>query len=66
MFDWLQNAGGLDDAEMYRTFNCGLGMTLCVAPADAERALAILTSAGETATLIGEVRNGDRGVVIAG
>jgi phosphoribosylformylglycinamidine cyclo-ligase len=66
VFDWLQSAGGLDDAEMYRTFNCGLGMTLCVAPADAERALAILTSAGETATLIGEVRNGDRGVVIAG
>ena len=66
VFDWLQSAGRLDDAEMYRTFNCGLGMTLCVAPDDVERALAILAAAGETATLIGEVRSGDRGLVIAG
>ena len=66
VFDWLKGAGGLDDAEMYRTFNCGLGMTLCVAPDDVERALAILAAVGETATLVGEVRSGDRGLVIAG
>ena len=66
VFDWLKGAGSLDDAEMYRTFNCGLGMTLCVAPDDVERALAILAATGETATLVGEVRSGDRGLVIAG
>jgi phosphoribosylformylglycinamidine cyclo-ligase len=65
VFDWLQSAGHLDDTEMYRTFNCGLGMTVCVAQADVERALAILAAAGETVTVIGEVRRGDQGVVFA-
>ena len=49
---------------MYRTFNCGLGMTVCVAAGDADRALAVLTAQGEAAMLIGEVGSGDRGVVI--
>jgi phosphoribosylformylglycinamidine cyclo-ligase len=66
VFDWLQKTGGIDDAEMYRTFNCGLGMTLCIASEDADRALAILAAQGETATLIGEIGSGDRGVVITG
>jgi phosphoribosylformylglycinamidine cyclo-ligase len=66
VFDWLQAAGRIEDAEMYRTFNCGLGMTLCVAPGDADRALAILAAHGETASVIGEVRRGDRGVVVTG
>jgi phosphoribosylformylglycinamidine cyclo-ligase len=49
---------------MYRTFNCGLGMTICVAPSDADRALAILRRSGEQALLVGEVQRGGRGVVI--
>jgi phosphoribosylformylglycinamidine cyclo-ligase len=64
VFDWLQRAGNVERDEMHRTFNCGLGMTLCVAPADADRALGILRELGETATLVGELRRGDRGVVI--
>ena len=64
MFDWLQRTGGIEEAEMYRTFNCGLGMTVCVAAGDADRAVAVLTAQGEAATLIGEVASGDRGVVI--
>ena len=64
VFDWLQRTGGIEEAEMYRTFNCGLGMTVCVAAGDADRALAVLTAQGEAATLIGEVGSGDRGVVI--
>ena len=35
VFRWLQQAAGVDDAEMYRTFNCGIGMTVHVAPSDA-------------------------------
>jgi phosphoribosylformylglycinamidine cyclo-ligase len=66
VFDWLQAAGRIEDAEMYRTFNCGLGMTLCVASASVDRALAILAAHGESASVVGEVRPGDRGVVIAG
>ncbi len=64
VFDWLQRAGNIERDEMYRTFNCGLGMTLCVPASDAERAMAILRASGEQPTLVGEVRRGGRGVVI--
>lgn len=65
LFDWLQQTARIDAAEMYRTFNCGLGMVVIVAAAQANAALALLKSHGETATLIGEVRRGSNGVVIA-
>jgi phosphoribosylformylglycinamidine cyclo-ligase len=64
VFDWLQRAGNVEREEMHRTFNCGLGMTVCVPAADADRAMDILKRHGETATLVGEVRRGDHGVVI--
>jgi phosphoribosylformylglycinamidine cyclo-ligase len=63
VWEWIQQAGNITDAEMHRTFNCGIGMTLQVAAADADRALASLAASGETAAVIGEVRAGDRGVV---
>jgi phosphoribosylformylglycinamidine cyclo-ligase len=64
VFDWLQRAGNIERDEMHRTFNCGLGMTLCVAAADADRAMEILRACGEQPVLVGEVRRGGRGVVI--
>ncbi|MFO7324805.1 MAG: phosphoribosylformylglycinamidine cyclo-ligase [Pseudomonadota bacterium] len=64
VFDWLARTGNIAPAEMYRTFNCGIGMVAVVRPGDARRALDILTEAGEKATLIGEIRAGDAGVVI--
>jgi phosphoribosylformylglycinamidine cyclo-ligase len=64
VFDWLQRAGDIERDEMHRTFNCGLGMTLCVPATDVDRALAILRNCGEQASIVGEVRSGDRGVVI--
>jgi phosphoribosylformylglycinamidine cyclo-ligase len=68
IFDWLQEAGKVEDAEMYRTFNCGLGMVLAVSEADAGRALDLLTEAGETAWVVGEVVpfGGDSEVLIRG
>jgi phosphoribosylformylglycinamidine cyclo-ligase len=65
VFDWLQRQGQVADAEMYRVFNCGIGMTVQLAAGDAERAIAILREAGQEALVIGEVRAGSRGVVIA-
>jgi phosphoribosylformylglycinamidine cyclo-ligase len=65
IFDWLQRQGKVRDEEMYRVFNCGIGMTVQVAPADADRAISILREAGQEALVIGEVRAGTRGVVIA-
>jgi phosphoribosylformylglycinamidine cyclo-ligase len=64
VFDWLQHAGNVARDEMYRTFNCGLGMTLTLPASDADRALQILRARGETVAVIGEVRAGDREVVI--
>jgi phosphoribosylformylglycinamidine cyclo-ligase len=65
VFDWLQRAGKIADAEMYRVFNCGIGMTVQVAASDADRAIGVLSAAGQEALIIGEVRAGTRGVVIA-
>ena len=66
VFSWLQDNGNVDDTEMYRTFNCGLGMVLAVDPADAERALALLAQHGETASIVGhiEAHSGEPEVVI--
>jgi len=65
LFTWLQDATRLSDEDLHRTFNCGIGMTVHVAPSDAERALALLREHGETATVIGTIQAGTRGVVIA-
>jgi phosphoribosylformylglycinamidine cyclo-ligase len=65
VFDWLQRQGQVADAEMYRVFNCGIGMTVHLRPGDADRAVAILRDMGQEALVIGEVRAGTRGVVIA-
>jgi phosphoribosylformylglycinamidine cyclo-ligase len=55
IFDWLQTQGHISASEMLRTFNCGVGMIVAVAAADAEVALAQLRAAGETAWRIGLV-----------
>jgi len=64
VFDWLQSSAHIDAAEMYRTFNCGLGMVVIVPPAQAAAATQLLAAHGESAHIIGEVRRGERGVVI--
>ncbi len=55
IFDWLQKAGNVADAEMHRVFNCGIGMVIVVAAAHAERAQQTLAAAGETVFRIGTV-----------
>jgi phosphoribosylformylglycinamidine cyclo-ligase len=65
VFDWLQRQGQVADTEMHRVFNCGIGMTAQLAAGDADRAIAVLREMGQEALVIGEVRAGTRGVVIA-
>jgi phosphoribosylformylglycinamidine cyclo-ligase len=65
VFEWLQREGRVADAEMYRVFNCGIGMTVHLQRSDADRAIAVLREMGQEALVIGEVRAGNRGVVIA-
>jgi phosphoribosylformylglycinamidine cyclo-ligase len=61
VFQWLMEKGNVAEREMHRTFNCGIGMVVVIAAADAERAAAFLTAQGETVYRLGEIaaRQGD-------
>ena len=61
VFGWLQRAGNLDDAEMLRTFNCGIGMVVIAEASRANDVVAALTTAGEKPHVIGSIEAG-RGV----
>ncbi|QSX31419.1 phosphoribosylformylglycinamidine cyclo-ligase [Shewanella cyperi] len=61
VFSWLQNAGNIEQYEMYRTFNCGVGMIVALPADKVDAALALLNAEGEQAWHIGAIaaRNGD-------
>jgi phosphoribosylformylglycinamidine cyclo-ligase len=61
IFAWLQREGGVAEAEMHRTFNCGIGFVVIVSEGDAARAQALLAAQGQTVHRIGhiEARQGD-------
>jgi phosphoribosylformylglycinamidine cyclo-ligase len=65
VFAAIQAAAGVDEAEMRRTFNLGLGFLVVVRPAEAGAAAAALRAAGERAFEVGEIRVGPRGVTYA-
>ncbi|WP_427792045.1 phosphoribosylformylglycinamidine cyclo-ligase [Brevundimonas diminuta] len=56
VFQWLAETGGVSDHEMRRTFNCGVGFILIVAPENVETVLAALLNAGETAFVCGQLQ----------
>ena len=58
IFDWLAYAGNIDDSEMRRTFNCGIGMIVVVDDTLADDALRELANQGETAWRIGRIASG--------
>jgi phosphoribosylformylglycinamidine cyclo-ligase len=64
VFAWLQRTARIDAAEMYRTFNCGIGMAVIVPRERADAAVEFLAARGESAQVIGEVRAGAAGVII--
>lgn len=55
VFQWLQQQGNVEAYEMYRTFNCGIGMIVAVPASEQENALRILADAGEQAFVVGSV-----------
>ncbi|MDI3324445.1 phosphoribosylformylglycinamidine cyclo-ligase [Pontibacterium granulatum] len=57
VFQWLQTQGNVETTEMYRTFNCGVGMVICVPAEEANNALNVLKAAGEDAWVIGSIEN---------
>jgi phosphoribosylformylglycinamidine cyclo-ligase len=58
VFQWLMAQGGMEQAEMLKTFNCGLGMVLIVDPAQEALVIQCLTDIGEEPVTIGQVTNG--------
>ncbi len=61
VFDWLQQQGNIADSEMYRTFNCGVGMVVAVSAEQAEQAIEILKANGEEAVVIGTIEEFSEG-----
>ncbi len=64
IFNWLQQQGNVDEHEMHRTFNCGIGMVLVVSPERASQAEQILSELGETVYSIGEITAGRQGEAV--
>ncbi|WP_241086965.1 phosphoribosylformylglycinamidine cyclo-ligase [Candidatus Vondammii sp. HM_W22] len=53
VFNWLQEQGNIEESEMLRTFNCGVGMVVCVAKEDADAAMSLLQTQGENVWRLG-------------
>ncbi|WOF73561.1 phosphoribosylformylglycinamidine cyclo-ligase [Parvibaculaceae bacterium PLY_AMNH_Bact1] len=64
IFKWLAELGGIDNAEMGRTFNCGIGMVVVVDAASADAVTAALEAEGESVARIGALRAGETGEVV--
>ncbi|MCW8108128.1 phosphoribosylformylglycinamidine cyclo-ligase [Alteromonas ponticola] len=66
IFNWLQRKGNVERHEMYRTFNCGVGLVVVVDEADAEQTVSILQAQGEQAWVIGHIdeKDSDKAVEI--
>ncbi|MCV9877867.1 phosphoribosylformylglycinamidine cyclo-ligase [Brenneria izbisi] len=61
IFNWLQQAGNVSRHEMYRTFNCGVGMIIAMPTEQADAAIALLNGSGENAWKIGVITQTDAG-----
>ncbi|SDK69744.1 phosphoribosylformylglycinamidine cyclo-ligase [Microbulbifer yueqingensis] len=64
VFEWLRTTGNIERREMYRTFNCGVGMVVCVPAERADEALEILRTAGEEAFVIGSIETATGGEAV--
>ncbi len=66
VFEWLKTEGGVEEAEMLRTFNCGIGMVVIAAADAVAPVIEALTSGGDTVSHLGELVEGDRSVIFDG
>lgn len=64
IFKLLQKKGTIEEHVMYNTYNMGIGMILAVDPVDAEKAMEAIKASGEICYVIGEIRDGEKGVTI--
>ena len=64
IFELIMNEGNIPERDMFNTYNMGVGMSVVVPASEVERALTILTACGEDAYVIGEITEGDEGVIL--
>ncbi|AAM23860.1 phosphoribosylformylglycinamidine cyclo-ligase [Caldanaerobacter subterraneus subsp. tengcongensis MB4] len=64
IFDMIRRLGEIEEKEMYRTFNMGIGMVVIIDKEEVEKALKRLKEVGETAFVIGEIVEGEGGVIL--
>ena len=64
IFELIAKTGNIPERDMFNTFNMGVGMTVVVAPEDADKAIASLKASGENAYVLGELVESDEGVII--
>ena len=64
IFDLIAKTGKIPEHDMFNTFNMGVGMMVCVAQEDADKAVRILNEAGENAYVLGELVASDEGVIL--
>ena len=64
IFNLIAKVGNIPERDMYNTFNMGVGMSVVVPAADAEKAVEILNANGETAYILGSIVKSDEGVIL--
>ena len=64
IFTMLAREGGIAEQMMYNTYNMGLGMIVAVDPADVEKTMEAIAAAGETAYIVGQIEDGEKGVTV--
>jgi len=64
IFKLMQKKGQIDDQMMYNTYNMGLGMVLCVDPADVDKTMEAVKASGETPYVVGKIEEGEKGVTL--
>ena len=64
IFNLIQEVGGIDERDMFNTFNMGVGMSLVVSKTEADKALGVLKEQGEKPYIVGEIINSDESIII--
>ena len=62
IFKLMAKVGNVDEQMMYNTYNMGLGMIVAVAPADVDKTIEAMKSAGDTPYIVGKIIDGEKGV----
>ena len=64
IFKLIESRGNIPERDMYNTFNMGIGMAIVLGADEADRAVKIINETGEKAYILGEIRDGTRGITL--